>query len=72
MAKVVVIGVAGEHGLWVADLDAGTVTPLPHAATGHLRTVVDLRGAGASVIKGVDVAIAVRSTASVASGHMEG
>ncbi|KEA07769.1 hypothetical protein G6L29_29955 [Agrobacterium rhizogenes] len=72
MARVIVIGVAGEDGLWVADLDAGTVTPLPDPKTGDLRNVADLRAAGASVIKGVDVAITVKATSSAAGGHMDG
>lgn len=72
MAKVVVLGVEGEQGLWVVDLDVGTVTPLPEPTTGNLKKVVDVRAAGASVIKGVDVAIRVESAGAVAAGHMEG
>jgi hypothetical protein len=33
MAKVVVFGVAGDDGLWVADLDAGTIAPLRSPTT---------------------------------------
>ncbi|MES5099718.1 hypothetical protein ABUK73_15935 [Agrobacterium sp. BA1120] len=72
MAKVVIIGVEGEKGLWVVDIDAGTVTPLADPTTGNLKNVADLRAVGASVIKGVDVAISVESAGGVAAGHMEG
>jgi hypothetical protein len=71
MAKVVVLGVTGEKGLWVVDIDARTVTPLAEPAAGNLKNVVELQAAGASVIKGVDVAISVESAGQVASGHME-
>lgn len=71
MANVVVLGVADKQGLWVVDIDAGTVTPLPEPTSGNLKNVVDLRAAGASVIKGVDVAISIASASDVAAGHME-
>ncbi|AYG58910.1 hypothetical protein QD460_19675 [Rhizobium jaguaris] len=72
MARVVVIGIAGEEGLWVADLDAGTVTPLHPPKAGALKTVVDLRASGASVIKDVDVAVTVKSAHAAVSGHLDG
>ncbi|WP_311272820.1 MULTISPECIES: hypothetical protein [unclassified Rhizobium] len=71
MANVVVLGVADKQGLWVVDFDAGTVTPLPEPTSGNLKSVVDLRAVGASVIKGVDVAISAASAADVAASHME-
>jgi hypothetical protein len=72
MAKVVVIGVEGEEGLWVADLDAGTVSKMGKAAHGELAAAEKLRTAGATIVKGVDLAIAAKSGASVASGFMDG
>lgn len=72
MATVVVLGVEGKEGLWAVDFDKGTVTPLDGPMTGNLKNVVDLRAAGASVIKGVDVAIKVDTASSAAAGHMEG
>lgn len=71
MAKVVVIGVAGEKGLWVADLDAGTVAPLAAPGSGDLKTVTDLRAGGSTIIKGVDFAVTVTSTQAAASGHYD-
>ncbi|WP_064684912.1 hypothetical protein [Rhizobium bangladeshense] len=70
MAKVVVIGIPGEAGLWLADLDAGTVTPLN--PTGDLATVSSLRKAGGTFVKGVDLAVAVSSAQVALSGHVDG
>ena len=72
MAKVVVLGVAGDADLWVADLDAGTVTRLAQPASGALKAAADLRAAGAAVVKGVDFAVAVASGTSAAAGHLDG
>lgn len=45
MAKVVVIGIPGEPGLWLADLGNGTVRPLDQV-TGDLATANKLRAQG--------------------------
>ncbi|HXV32323.1 MAG TPA: hypothetical protein VD840_18480 [Sinorhizobium sp.] len=71
MAKIVVLGVSGEDTLYVADLDAGTVAPLPASGAGPLQAAVDLGKAGAAVIKGVDVAICVDSGADIFSGRFD-
>lgn len=72
MANAVVIGIAGESGLWLADLESGTVTPLSEPLSGGIATAIALRQQGVSVVKGVDVAIAVSSAADVAASHHEG
>ncbi|RFB94441.1 hypothetical protein B5K08_09620 [Rhizobium leguminosarum bv. trifolii] len=72
MATVVVISVEGQDGLWVADLDAGTVLPLPVPKAGGLKVVTDLRATGATVTKGVNVAVAVKSAEAAFSGHYDG
>ncbi|WP_077965259.1 hypothetical protein [Ensifer adhaerens] len=72
MATVVVISIAGEEGLWVADLDARSVVPLDPPQTGALKTVTDLRASGAIVTKGVNVAVVVKSAAAASSGHYDG
>lgn len=72
MANVVVIGVAGEDGLWVADLGAGTVTKIADPATGALQTANDLRKSGVTVTKGIDLAVVAQSAASVSGGYMDG
>ena len=71
MAKVIVIGLPGEDGLWIADLNAGTVRPLQPPATGELATVADLRKSGSVITKGVDFAVAVSSADEVFSGHYD-
>ena len=72
MAKVVVIGIAGEEGLWIADLDAGTVAPLDPPKSGGLKTINDLRANGATVTKGADVAVVVKSVEAAFGGHFDG
>lgn len=70
MAKAVVFGVAGEKGLWVADLEAGTVKPLD--PTGDLAKAADIRTTGGTFVKNVDFAIGVSSAKAVFSGHVVG
>ncbi|MBB5665020.1 hypothetical protein GGE68_003217 [Rhizobium leguminosarum] len=72
MATVVVISVEGQDGLWVADLDAGTVLPLQAPKAGGLKVVTDLRATGATVTKGVNVAVTVKSAEAAFSGHYDG
>lgn len=72
MATVIVIGVAGEDGLWVADLDAGTIVALSTPASGDLKTIADLRPSGTVITKGIDMAVVVKSAEAAASGHYFG
>lgn len=72
MARVVVIGIAGEQGLWVVDLDARSVVPLDPPKAGGLKTVTDLRASGTIVTKDVDMAVVVRSAEAAFSGHYDG
>jgi hypothetical protein len=72
MAKVVVIGLPGEAGLWVADLDAGTVTPFQPKAGSPLDSANKLRASGAAIIKGVDFSVVVNAAAEAFSGHLDG
>lgn len=72
MTKVVVIGIPGETGLWLADLGAGTVTKLHPAKSGTLAEAEKLRHGGAIITKGVDLAVAVSSKDAVASGQLFG
>lgn len=69
---VVVIGIPGETGLWLADLTAGTVAPLPGPLSGDLAKVEALRSSGGAIVKGVDFAVAVSSAARVFAGHYDG
>ncbi|WFS04460.1 hypothetical protein [Rhizobium tumorigenes] len=72
MSKLVVIRLPGESGLWLADLEAGTVTSLAVPVSGALKQASDLSAAGVTIVKGVDLAVAVSSTADVASGLLDG
>ncbi|MBZ9792377.1 hypothetical protein K9B32_20025 [Rhizobium sp. 3T7] len=69
MSRAVVFGIAGDAKLWIADLDAGTVKEL--TPTGELAKVVDLRKAGATLVKKVDFAVAVSTAKAAFSGHFE-
>ncbi len=70
MAKVVVIGIPGEPGLWLADLANGTVRPLDQV-TGDLGTLNGYRKSGSAIVKNVDLAIAVSSVERVFAGHVD-
>ncbi|MDQ1184057.1 MULTISPECIES: hypothetical protein [Agrobacterium] len=72
MARIFVIGAPGESGLWVADLDAGTVKPFQPPAGSALEAATKLRAGGAAIIKGVDFAVAVKSADDAFSGHLDG
>ena len=72
MAKIVVIGLPGETGLWIADLDAGTVAAMDPPANDALGAANLLRSGGASVVNGVDLAIAVQSADDAFAGKFEG
>jgi len=71
MARLVVLGIEGDDGLWVADLDAGTVTQIAAPTTGALKAADDLRKAGASVVKGVNLAALASSADAVFGGFMD-
>lgn len=72
MANVVVIGIAGEKDLWIADLDAGTVIKSPAPSAGALQVANDLRNTGTTVTKGVNLAVRATSAAAVSGGYMDG
>jgi hypothetical protein len=70
MSKVVVIGIPGEPGLWIADLGNRTVTPLDQVR-GDLATVNGFRQLGSTFVNNVDLAIAVGSVDDVFAGHVD-
>ncbi len=72
MAKVVVIGLPGEAGLWVADLDAGTVSAFQPPAGSPLEAASKLRAGGAAINKGVNFSVVVKSADDAFSGHLDG
>ena len=64
MSKVIVLGLAGETQLYVADVAAGTIVPLDDS-DGRAGA---LRSAGAPVARGVDFAVALSPADPVFSG----
>ncbi|MGF6177780.1 hypothetical protein [Ensifer sp. 4252] len=72
MAKLAILGFAGEEGLYIVDLEAGTVAPMTVPVKGALQTVVDLQRAGGAVIKGVSVAVSVTSAEDISNGRFDG
>jgi hypothetical protein len=71
MANFVVIGIPGDPQLYLADLSAGTVTSLKVPAGSDLGIADQLRNAGATVVKGVNLAITVGSTQDAGSGRSD-
>lgn len=71
MAKVVILGLTGEQGLWVVDLEAGVVLPLDEAPTGEMAQAASLRKVGGTVVKGVNFAVAVTTVEDAAQGLHE-
>ena len=71
MGKVVLIGLPGEPGLWIADTKAGTVVPFDAAEGTALATANELRNGGAVVVKGVNLALAVDAADAAFSGFMD-
>jgi hypothetical protein len=71
MTNFIVVGVPGDTQLYLADLSAGTVSPLNIPAGSDLGIADQLRNSGATIIKGVNLAVAVGSAASAGSGRMD-
>ena len=72
MAGAVLIGITGKEGLWLADLDKGTVVPYTQPLSGDLATAAGWRASGITAEKGVDFAVAISQASAVASGLFEG
>jgi hypothetical protein len=68
MSRIVILGIPGEDGLWMADLDAATVTPVDAALCEELALTADEE---APVIRGVKMAVAIGSGSDIAGGHFE-
>ncbi|WFS04461.1 hypothetical protein [Rhizobium tumorigenes] len=71
MSKMVVIGLPGEDGLWLADLGAGTVTAVEACGSSALKHAIGVRESG-EALEGVVLAVAFSGTADVASGFLDG
>ena len=62
MSKIVVLGLEGENGLWVADLEAGTVTAVASDVAD------DLRKTGKIASRGISFAAVVETVDPLSSG----
>ncbi|NTF82778.1 hypothetical protein [Rhizobium rhizogenes] len=71
MAAFVVIGIPGDSQLYLADLTGGTVSPIKAPAGSNLGIADQLRNAGATIVKGVNLAITVGSATDAASGQFD-
>lgn len=71
MANFVVIGITGDTQLYLADLSAGTISPLAPQPGSPLSTIDQLRNAGATVTRGVNLAVTVGSASDAASGRFD-
>jgi hypothetical protein len=65
MSKVVVLGLEGEIGMWVADLEAGTVTAVAADVAD------DLRKAGDSTSRGISFAAVAQTAEPLSGGFMD-
>jgi hypothetical protein len=65
------LGTVADGKVWLVDLKNGTVSELEQSADGDVASVLKMRKSGYSVVKGVDLAIAIPSTADVAGGFLE-
>jgi hypothetical protein len=85
MARVVIIGLPGDNQLYLADIDAGTVLPMQPPVSGAgtvlpmqppvsgpLAAANDLRNAGGTIVKDVNLAVAVSSSEQAFSGVFDG
>ncbi|MFK0165164.1 hypothetical protein [Rhizobium sp. NPDC090279] len=72
MTRAVLIGIKGEKGLWLADLEKGTIVQYKHRLTGDLGKAESWRAKGIRVEKDVDFAVTLTSATVVASGLFEG
>ncbi len=72
MAGAVLIGIHGEEGLWLVDLEKGTAVRYTRRLSGDLAKAEAWRAKGVRVEKDVDFAVALKSASSVASGLYEG
>lgn len=78
MAKFVLFGLEGEAGVWLADLEAGTVSEVDPAAAeaagaadaGFVSTALKARENGYSIVKGVNFAVATTSRSDASAHHM--
>lgn len=72
MAQVVVIGIYGDDNLWIADFENGTLSPMNAPSSGAFSDINAQRASGSAMIKGIDFAVPLTTTAQVCAGHLDG
>jgi len=68
MSKVVVLGVEGEDGYWLADFEAGTLTKIDDSGDGAFAAVASARQPGEPLVRGVKFAVVADNGEEPASG----
>lgn len=71
MSKVVVLGVEGEDGFWLADFEAGTLTKIDDTADGAFAFAARSRQSGEPLVRGVKFAIVTNNGEDPAGGHVD-
>lgn len=71
MSKVVVLGVEGEDGYWLADFEAGTLTKIDDAADDAFAFAARSRQSGQPLVRGVKFAVVTNNGEDPASGHVD-
>jgi ABC-type phosphate transport system substrate-binding protein len=72
MAKVVVLGLPGEEGLWIADFEAGSINRLDVSDNSSLSAANELRKDGSSFVQGINLALPMETASAAFSGYMDG
>lgn len=65
MSKIVVLGLEGEAGLWVADIKAGTITAVASQAAEELRRTALIAP------RGVSFATVAEASEPLSGGYMD-
>nr|WP_298099030.1 hypothetical protein [uncultured Shinella sp.] len=65
MSKIVVLGLEGEDGIWVADLDAGTVAAVTGSAANAFRK------ADKAFVSGIKFAAVAETATSLSGGFYD-
>lgn len=68
MSKVVVLGVEGEEGVWLADFEAGTLTKIDDGADDSFAFAGRSRQSGEPLVRGVKFAVFADNGEEPASG----
>lgn len=71
MSKVVVLGVEGEEGFWLADFEAGTLTKIDDGADDSFAFAARSRQSSEPLVRGVKFAVVTNNGEDPAGGHVD-